>query len=85
MYEQSGADGIFLPCIIDRQDIREAVGATKLPLNVMYIPGLPDVDELEKLGVKRISMGPFLYNKVYDPTAWPQKNSIHLPEPANIG
>ena len=84
-YEQSGADGIFLPCISDEQDIREAVKATKLPLNVMYIPGLPGLDELETLGVKRVSMGPYLYNKAYDPAGWPEKNSIFLPESANIG
>ncbi len=65
-YEQAGADGIFLPCIADDHDITEAVENTKLPLNVMCIPGLPDFDVLNKLGVKRVSMGPFLSDKVYD-------------------
>jgi len=62
-YENAGADGIFVPCITDRDDIREAVGATKLPVNVMCMPALPDFEELASLGVKRISMGPFLFNK----------------------
>lgn len=66
LYEQSGADGIFLPCISDTQDIREAARATKLPLNVMCVPGLPGLDKLAELGVKRVSMGPSLYNKIYD-------------------
>jgi len=69
LYEESGADGIFLPCISNEDDIREAVKATKLPVNVMVIPGLPDLDTLEQLGVKRVSMGPFLYNKVYETAA----------------
>lgn len=64
-YETTGADGIFLPCISREEDINEAVNNTKLPINVMCIPGLPDFDTLNKLGVKRASMGPFLFNKTY--------------------
>lgn len=64
-YEAAGADGIFLPCICVEDDIAEAVNNTKLPLNVMCIPGLPGFDTLNKLGVKRVSMGGFLFNKVY--------------------
>lgn len=66
MYDHTGADGIFLPCISAAEDIAIAVSNTSLPLNVMCIPGLPDFDTLNKLGVKRASMGPFLFNKVYD-------------------
>jgi 2-methylisocitrate lyase-like PEP mutase family enzyme len=69
MYESAGADGIFLPCISNENDIAEAVHASKLPLNVMCIPGLPDFDTLSKLGVKRVSMGPFLFNKTYKKAA----------------
>jgi 2-methylisocitrate lyase-like PEP mutase family enzyme len=29
------------------------------------MPNLPGFDELALLGVKRISMGPFLFNKAY--------------------
>ncbi|MEJ0055316.1 MAG: isocitrate lyase/phosphoenolpyruvate mutase family protein [Bacteroidota bacterium] len=64
-YEQSGINGIFVPCITDVNDIRQVVDATKLPVNVMCMPGLPDFEKLKSLGVKRISMGPFLFNKVY--------------------
>jgi len=66
VYEAAGADGIFLPCIYDEEDIAEAVTHTKLPLNVMCIPGLPDFGTLKELGVKRVSMGPFLFNRIYD-------------------
>ena len=65
IYGSAGADGIFLPCIADKNDITAAVADTKLPLNVMCIPGLPDFDTLNALGVKRASMGPFLYHKAY--------------------
>jgi len=66
LYENSGADGLFLPCISEPQDIAAAVQATKLPLNVMQVPGLPALDTLQKLGVQRVSMGSFLFNKVYE-------------------
>ena len=65
-YKNSGADGIFVPCITNRNDIKEVVKATTLPINVMCMPGLPDFEELESLGVKRISMGGFLFNNIYD-------------------
>ena len=65
-YQNWGADGIFVPCITNSNDIKEVVNATDLPINVMCVPGLPGFEELETLGVKRISMGPFLFNKIYE-------------------
>jgi len=65
IYASTGADGIFLPGIADENDIAEAVHNTKLPINVMCIPCLPGFDVLNKLGVKRVSMGPFMFTKVY--------------------
>lgn len=65
IYNETGADGIFLPCISNEEDIAEAVRNTTLPLNVMCIPGLPSVEVLNQLGVKRVSMGPFMFQKVY--------------------
>jgi 2-methylisocitrate lyase-like PEP mutase family enzyme len=65
LYEHAGADGIFLPFIKNEEDIQKAVADTKLPLNVMALPGLPDTASLNRLGVKRLSMGPFLHNKTY--------------------
>ncbi|MFL5745441.1 MAG: isocitrate lyase/phosphoenolpyruvate mutase family protein [Niastella sp.] len=66
LYEAAGANGIFLPCISAEADIAEAVNRTTLPINVMCIPGLPDFKTLQSLGVKRVSMGPFLFNRLYD-------------------
>jgi 2-methylisocitrate lyase-like PEP mutase family enzyme len=69
LYEAAGADGIFLPCISEPADIQAAVSQTKLPLNVMSISNLPGLETLQALGVKRVSLGPFLFNKVYDTIA----------------
>jgi 2-methylisocitrate lyase-like PEP mutase family enzyme len=76
-YENAGADGIFAPCITDTNDIRAVVQATHLPINVMCMPTLPDFSTLETLGVKRISMGGFFFNKVYDNAAQLAKTILH--------
>jgi 2-methylisocitrate lyase-like PEP mutase family enzyme len=65
IYNGSDADGIFVPCISRENDIAEVVKHARLPLNVMAIPGLPDLGRLNTLGVKRLSMGPFMFHKVY--------------------
>ena len=61
-YEKSGADGIFVPGIVSREDIREVTQSTKLPVNVLCMPNLPSFDILKEEGVKRISVGGFLYH-----------------------
>ncbi|MBL0740764.1 isocitrate lyase/PEP mutase family protein [Chryseolinea lacunae] len=60
LYDRTGIDGIFVPCITASDDIRAVTSATQLPVNVMCMPHLPDFAELKTLGVKRISMGPFV-------------------------
>ncbi|MDY8137697.1 isocitrate lyase/phosphoenolpyruvate mutase family protein [Aquimarina sp. 2201CG5-10] len=65
LYEKAGANGIFTPCIEQASDIKEIVNCTDLPINVMCMPNLPDFDTLTKLGVKRISTGNFLFDKMY--------------------
>lgn len=68
LYAAAGADSLFLPMITNEDDIADAVSASKLPLNVMCIPGLPDFDRLRSLGVRRASMGPFMQIKTYQHT-----------------
>lgn len=66
LYEQAGADGIFVPCITEESDIKKVVKTTSLPVNVMTMPNLPNFNVLTELGVKRISMGPFVYNSIVE-------------------
>jgi 2-methylisocitrate lyase-like PEP mutase family enzyme len=65
LYENAGANGIFTPCIEKKTDIEEIINSTNLPINVMCMPNLPSFETLEKLGVNRISMGNFLFDKMY--------------------
>ncbi len=63
-YEEAGADGIFIPCIEQKEDIQKMVERTNLPVNVMCMPNLPNFKTLKEIGVQRISMGNFLYNEM---------------------
>lgn len=65
VYEKTNIHGIFLPCITEVEDIKATINSTKLPVNVMCMPTLPDFDVLKSLKVKRISMGNFINGSVY--------------------
>ncbi|SIR70875.1 isocitrate lyase/PEP mutase family protein [Micromonospora avicenniae] len=56
-YRAAGADGIFAPGAPDEHTIRVLVAEAGAPLNVLYRPGLLEVDELARLGVARVSTG----------------------------
>ncbi len=56
-YREAGADGIFVPGIMDPAEIAEVVARAGLPLNVMARPGLATGAELAALGVRRLSAG----------------------------
>ena len=66
LYEEAGADGNFVPCITNEEDIKQVVESTNLPVNVMTMPDLPVFSVLTELGVKRISMGPFVYTNLME-------------------
>jgi 2-methylisocitrate lyase-like PEP mutase family enzyme len=63
-YQTTGVQCIFVPCIVNPDDIKAVVMSTKLPINVMCMPQLPTFGELQKLGVKRISSGNFVHQYV---------------------
>lgn len=76
MYENTGIHGIFVPCVARAEDIETITRETILPVNVMCVPALPDFNALKSLNVKRISMGPFLFNKMSAQTGTLAKNII---------
>ncbi|HLK61079.1 MAG TPA: isocitrate lyase/phosphoenolpyruvate mutase family protein [Chthonomonadaceae bacterium] len=56
-YRQAGADCLFVPFVTDGPTIARLAAAIEGPLNVLAMPGTPPVAELERLGVKRVSVG----------------------------
>lgn len=65
LYQQAGVDGIFIPGIEQPDEIAKLVQCCQLPINVMCMPNLPKFEHLKALGVKRISMGNFLFDHMY--------------------
>ncbi|MGC9537119.1 isocitrate lyase/phosphoenolpyruvate mutase family protein [Streptomyces sp. UG1] len=56
-YAEAGADGIFVPGLLDLAVLGELAGRSPLPVNAMAGPGGPSVAELAKAGVRRVSVG----------------------------
>jgi 2-methylisocitrate lyase-like PEP mutase family enzyme len=49
-YQRAGADGIFIPALVDAIEIKQVCEKIALPVNVMAMPGLPDGTVLAQLG-----------------------------------
>jgi 2-methylisocitrate lyase-like PEP mutase family enzyme len=56
-YAKAGADCVFAPAVKDAETIAKLVKAVEAPLNILLMPGAPNLNELEKLGVARASIG----------------------------
>jgi 2-methylisocitrate lyase-like PEP mutase family enzyme len=57
LYRDAGADGIFVPGVIEPGAISAIARDARLPLNVLARPTLSTVAELHRLGVRRLSVG----------------------------
>jgi 2-methylisocitrate lyase-like PEP mutase family enzyme len=56
-YAKAGADCVFAPAVKDAETIAKLVKAVEAPLNILLMPGAPNLNELEELGVARASIG----------------------------
>lgn len=56
-YLAAGADGIFVPGVVDLTTLADLASAIPAPLNVLVGPGAPPVAELAGVGVRRVSLG----------------------------
>jgi 2-methylisocitrate lyase-like PEP mutase family enzyme len=56
-YLGAGADSVFVPGVRDADTIGRLVRAVKGPLNILAVAGAPTITELERLGVRRVSVG----------------------------
>ena len=63
VYAAAGASGFFVPGLHQAPLIARICESVNLPVNVMYVDGLPGNDHLARLGVSRISYGnaPYLW------------------------
>ena len=56
-YRDAGADCLFVPGLCDREIIAKLVKALDAPLNILASAGCPSLEDLEKMGVARVSAG----------------------------
>lgn len=56
-YRDAGADCVFVPGLRDADTIAQLVQDLRCPINILAGPGSPSLQELEKLGVVRVSLG----------------------------
>jgi 2-methylisocitrate lyase-like PEP mutase family enzyme len=56
-FRDAGADCVFAPGLRDSETIRRLAADLKCPLNILAGPGSPTINELEQLGVARVSLG----------------------------
>ncbi|THD58271.1 isocitrate lyase/phosphoenolpyruvate mutase family protein [Phenylobacterium sp.] len=62
LYRGAGASGVFVPGPSDPDLIDRLADEIRLPLNIMLVRGLPKAEQLQALGVRRLSSGaaPFM-------------------------
>jgi 2-methylisocitrate lyase-like PEP mutase family enzyme len=60
-YTAAGADGVFVPGVIDAATISRLAGAVDRPLNILFSPDGPTLLQLAALGVRRVSLGSLLF------------------------
>lgn len=66
-YQEAGADILYAPGLRSLADIRSVISSVDRPVNVLARPkALPvSLQDLQAAGVKRISLGPLLFNTAY--------------------
>jgi 2-methylisocitrate lyase-like PEP mutase family enzyme len=59
VYADAGADGIFVPGLTELTLIEQFVQLSPLPVNIMVTTGEPEIANLARVGVRRVSLGPW--------------------------
>ncbi|RKH42647.1 isocitrate lyase/PEP mutase family protein [Corallococcus llansteffanensis] len=76
-YQQAGADGLFVPGVMEAADIQAITRGTPLPVNVMARPNLAGPAELQRMGVRRLSAGIAIAASIYGRAEALAKSFLH--------
>ena len=57
-YKSAGADCFFPLAIQNEDEIKAIVKQLQMPVNIILIAGVPELNTLDDIGVKRVSLGP---------------------------
>lgn len=67
-YRDAGAEVVYAPGLVAREDIRRLVDAVGVPVNVLALRDGPPIEELAAVGVRRVSTGGALARAAYAAT-----------------
>lgn len=67
-YADAGADGLFVPGLLELDTLTTLTSKISLPVNAMVWPGAPDVATLRAAGVRRVSLGQGIAQAAYTVT-----------------
>ena len=57
-YKAAGADCFYPITLTNRDDVEKLIEQLQMPVNVVTMPGLPELNLLNEMGVARLSLGP---------------------------
>ena len=64
-FREAGAHVVYAPAVVGLDMVERIVIETGAPVNVLLVPGGPPAEELERLGVRRLSVGSALTRIAY--------------------
>lgn len=64
-FADAGADGIFVPGVVDLDVVARLIRSISAPFNVLVGPGAPSVSEFASIGVARVSLGSAVAQAAY--------------------
>jgi 2-methylisocitrate lyase-like PEP mutase family enzyme len=56
-YREAGAEVLYAPLVTELDEIAALVAAVGAPVNVLAVPGVPELVKLAEVGVRRVSTG----------------------------
>lgn len=65
-YKDAGANGFFVPGLMDLELISQLTERSPLPVNIIRLPGAPSTKELADAGVSRVSYGPVVQKEMIE-------------------
>jgi 2-methylisocitrate lyase-like PEP mutase family enzyme len=57
-YKDAGADGFYPIFLKEKESMKIIAKEVGLPVNILLLPGIPDFETLQTIGIARVSLGP---------------------------
>ncbi|CAN5322429.1 isocitrate lyase/phosphoenolpyruvate mutase family protein [soil metagenome] len=57
-YKSAGADCFFPIAMRKEEEIKAVIQHLQMPVNILLLPGVPELSKLDEIGITRVSLGP---------------------------